>query len=59
MLVDRSKEKLRMFGRPIVSKLKNEVAKIPKNLLRNWFTLITTCFFICELTVMYVFIVMC
>jgi len=24
-----------MFGRPIVSKLKNEVAKIPKNLLRN------------------------
>jgi len=24
-----------MFGRPIVSKLKNEVSKIPKNLLRN------------------------
>ena len=39
MSVDRSKEKLRMFGRPIVSKLKNEVAKISKNLLRKWFTL--------------------
>ena len=39
MSVDRSKEKLRMFGRPIVSKLKNEVAKIPKNLLRNGFIL--------------------
>ena len=37
MSIDRSKEKLRMFGRPIVSKLKNEVAKIPKNLLRKWF----------------------